>query len=148
LVCSSVGDAHLWVSAPPSSRPVVMPLAGASSRADEWRWRPEIFFPESEGIYHRRALEAWNPLSRSGEFRSSVMSEVAGSQREAAAPQNGQWLRAPTSYGPWQEPASTGTSSQTMSSMTAGAFGGGEVSSSSLLRVRVAAPFLYFDLQF
>jgi hypothetical protein len=125
----------------PPSHPVAAPLARTPSHADEWRWRPKIFL-ESEGIYHRQAVEAWNPLSRSG-----VRSEATGSRRAAAAPQNGQWLRAPTSYGLWREPASNGTSSRTMSSMMAGASSGGEVSSSSLLRVRVAAPFHCFDLQ-
>jgi hypothetical protein len=131
----------------PLSHPVVAPLAGTLSHADEWRWRPKIF-PESEGIYHRQVVEAWNPLSRSGEFGSGVRSEATESRRAAAAPQNGQWLRAPTSYGLWREPTSNETSSRTMSSMMAGASGGGEVSSSSLLRVRVAPPFLCFDLQF
>jgi hypothetical protein len=80
LVHSPTSDGHPWVSAPLSNRPVATPLARTPSSADEWRWRPEIFFLESEGIYHRRAVEAWRPRYQSDEFRSGATFEVAGSR--------------------------------------------------------------------
>jgi hypothetical protein len=48
-VCSTAGDTHPRVSAPPSSHPAVAPLARNPSRTDEW-WCFGVPFPEPDEV--------------------------------------------------------------------------------------------------